>query len=334
MAIAITAPIKTGLISDGLLPCVGCQTTRPIQRPVLRANGRTLPFDLHRCTECGLVQQFPRATAARLSAHYDSDYYVFKEEERLRWSRAVQQYCVHLRPMETRAPKRLLDVGCALGHMCAIAKRRGWRVSGLDLSAEAVSQAVVRFGIDARAGRISQYRSTMPRFDAIMLGDVIEHVDDPAAFLKDVRNCLAPGGVVCIDTPNWGGWWRRLGRSDWLGINPFHVNLFDARSIGTLLAKNGMRVESMTSYTHYRYGSLARRPEIQRLTRALPSAVVWRMNAVFSRFASLGRWAGLRTSQPATLDEAMTALDRLSKKGAVPVGGKSGDNLAVLARLV
>ena len=76
-----------------------------------------------------------------LAALYGAAYYVFEEKEDDRWARAVQQYVIHLLPHETKSPKRLLDVGCALGHVAALAQRRGWRVTGIDISASAVSRA-------------------------------------------------------------------------------------------------------------------------------------------------------------------------------------------------
>lgn len=298
----------------------------------MRSNGRTLPFDLHRCVGCGLVQQHPRESAARLAAHYGHDYYVFKEDDSRRWARAVQQYCVHLRGFERRSPKRLLDVGCALGHLAALARRRGWRVTGIDVSAEAVSRAASAFGIDVLAGRLSQYRSVLPRFDVVFLGDVLEHVDDPARFLSDVRGCLAPDGVVCIDTPNWGGLWRRVARSRWIGINPFHVNLFDGRSLGAMLARCGMDVTLTTSYTHCRYAAPTARPEIRGLIGSMPNALAWRAGALLDRMNRIGPWAELRTSPPTTLETAAVMADRIWRRGCRLCASLLGDNLVVHAR--
>lgn len=333
MSLVLTSDSAAVIERGSAMTCAACKAITNAGRPVLRANGGSLPFDLHKCRACGLVQQQPRETASRLAAHYDGDYYVFQEAEPLRWARAVQQFLVHLRPLETRAPKRLLDVGCAMGHLCALAKRRGWRVSGLDISADAVSKAVVQFGIDARAGRLSQYLQTFPRFDVVMLGDVIEHVENPASLLRDVRRCLAPGGTVCIDTPNWGGWRRRIGRSRWLGINPFHVNLFNTESLSSLLERCGFGDIRVASYTHYRHASLASRPELQPLIRRAPAALAWRLNALFDRVARRDVWAELRRTPPDSLEAAATTVDRLSRKGRGANRRQWGDNLAMNARL-
>jgi SAM-dependent methyltransferase len=40
------------------------------------------------------------------------------------------------------------------------------------------------------------------KFDVVLLGDIFEHMPDPAAFLSKVRLCLHPNGVVIVTTPN------------------------------------------------------------------------------------------------------------------------------------
>ncbi|MBX3394189.1 MAG: class I SAM-dependent methyltransferase [Phycisphaerae bacterium] len=333
MALAVpTHPAADASIVSPPMQCVGCGLMQSPGRPALRRNGGTLPFDLHRCGGCGLVQQHPRESTAKLAAHYGHNYYVFKEDNARRWARAVQQYCIHLRGLERRSPKRLLDVGCALGHLAALAKRRGWRVTGIDVSAEAVSRAVSTFSIDALAGQLSQYLSVLPRFDVVFLGDVLEHVGDPARFLLNVHSCLAPNGVVCIDTPNWGGWWRRVARSRWIGINPFHVNLFDGRSLGAMLARCGMDVTRTTSYTHCRYAAPSARPELRGLIGAMPDALAWRTGALLDRMSRIGAWADLRTAPPTTLDTAAATADRLWRRGYRLHPSLLGDNLVVHAQ--
>ena len=307
--------------------CVGCGAHRPTRRPVLHADPNRRPFDLIRCKNCGLVQQHPRDAAGRLAALYDPNYYVFNESHPRRWARAVQQYVVHCLPRESRRPKRLLDVGCALGHFAALARRRGWRVVGLDLSPQAVSRAAVDFALDVRAGTLAQHRTTLPPFDLVFLGDVIEHVPDPARLLQEVRAVLAPGGTLCIDTPNWSGHWRRIGRSRWLGLNRYHVNLFDAASLTALLTRCGFVDIQTGSYTHYRYQTWAHRPEIQGPLRRLPDFLAWRVNRFFSGILRHNHWSTLLTTPPATLEEAHRRVSTLSHQPPPNTTKHTADNL-------
>lgn len=295
----------------GSFHCVACGREQTSWRPVLRSDPARRPFDLLRCAGCGLVQQYPRYTTEQALALYDEDYYVFAEDEACRWARAVQQYAVNLARWETAHYRRMLDVGCALGHLSALAGRRGWHVVGMDMSPEAVSRAAVRFGHDFRGGTLAQHRDTLPPFDLVFLGDVIEHVPGPAEFLREVRQVLAPDGMVCIDTPNWASPWRRWGRGHWVGLNRFHINLFTADSLAALLRSCGFVDIETGSYTHYRYESWANRPEPQAIVQKMPALLAWRINRFLSRRSRRKPWAMLRENPPTTLDEACRMLSGL-----------------------
>jgi SAM-dependent methyltransferase len=278
------------------------------------------------------VQQFPRYSAAELSALYGGDYYVFAEDDAHRWARAVQQYVVHLLPLERRMRQRVLDVGCALGHFSALAAARGWRVCGVDVSAQAVSRAATVFGLDARAGTLAQYRASWPPFDVVFLGDVIEHVPDPRAFLADVRSVLAPGGAVCIDTPNHGGHWRRVGGTRWLGYNRFHINQFDATSLTRLLRGCGFRHVQAGGYTHYRYAAWSSRPELAPLLNRLPAALGWRARSLLQRLGRLGAWASLRDDPPPTQEAAARRVAEFARRPPA-IARLRADNLIARAAL-
>ncbi len=333
MASTIAVPVNQVLCAT-TFTCVGCGHAQAPPRPVLRALPPDRPFDLVRCPDCTLVQQFPRYTTAQFRQLYGADYYVFGESDEHRWARAVQQYVVHLLPLEDRPARRLLDVGCALGHLAALARLRGWRVTGIDVSPEAISQASVRFGLDVRAGSLSRHRDTLGPFDAVFLGDSIEHVGEPATLLSDVRRTLGPDGVICIDTPNWASRWRRWGGGRWLGLNRYHVNLFDADSLGRLLEARGFVDIRAAAYTNYRYEVWGTRPELQGWLNLLPRFIAWRVGRWLARFNSSSPWGQLRTHPPADLDQARAfVVDYASRLDVVrPASPSAGDNLIVQAR--
>lgn len=332
MATALTVPRSLATpVAGRTFRCVGCETTGRARRPFVVVRDGPRPMRLYRCAACRLVQLHPRYTADELRRLYAGDYYVFAESESHRWARAVQQYAVHLLPLETPVRRRLLDVGCALGHMCALAAARGWRTCGVDVSAEAVSRASRTLGVEARAGTLAQYRGTWPPFDAVFLGDVIEHAADPRALLREVRGVLAPGGVVCIDTPNAGGRWRAIGRSRWVGYNRFHINLFDAASLTSLLRACGFPHVQIGGYTHYRYGAWPDRPEVAAIVGLLPRALAWRVSALLRRLCRDDGWGRLRHERPASLDAALKCLGEHA--GALPPANDvRGDNLSASAR--
>ena len=110
------------------------------------------------------------------------------------------------------AGKTALDVGCGAGLLAEPLARLGATVTGIDASLEVIAVAeahAARQGltIDYRAGDVQALEG---QFDLITCMEVIEHVADPAAFVKALANRLAPDGLLIMSTPNATGWSRLL----------------------------------------------------------------------------------------------------------------------------
>ena len=104
--------------------------------------------------------------------------------------------------------KTALDVGCGAGLLCEPLARLGAKVTGLDASIEIISVArdhahASRLEIDYRVGDVQDLDG---QYDLVTSLEVIEHVADPAAFLKALAKRLAPGGLLILSTPNATGW--------------------------------------------------------------------------------------------------------------------------------
>jgi 2-polyprenyl-6-hydroxyphenyl methylase/3-demethylubiquinone-9 3-methyltransferase len=100
--------------------------------------------------------------------------------------------------------KSALDVGCGAGLLTEPLARLGARVTGMDAAPELIAvarehAATMGLDIDYRAGDVQELEG---EFDLVTAMEVIEHVADPAAFLKALAARLAPDGVLIMSTPN------------------------------------------------------------------------------------------------------------------------------------
>jgi SAM-dependent methyltransferase len=96
-------------------------------------------------------------------------------------------------------PARLLDVGCGTGGEL-VALQGSSEVVGIDLSPLAAGYCRERdLPVALASGLQIPFRDSA--FDAAILLDVIEHVADDVAMLKEARRVLAPGGVAVITVP-------------------------------------------------------------------------------------------------------------------------------------
>jgi SAM-dependent methyltransferase len=106
--------------------------------------------------------------------------------------------------MLSSLPKgNFLDVGCGLGFFLdGIRQSSQWIVSGIEFSPEAVAFAREKLNLDVRCGELSSAGYPDAFFDYVHICNVLEHVTDPARFLKECRRILRPGGTLYLCVPN------------------------------------------------------------------------------------------------------------------------------------
>jgi glycosyltransferase involved in cell wall biosynthesis len=115
---------------------------------------------------------------------------------------------IMLQMLEGRSPSRILHLDCGSGLFAERLRAAGHTVTGIDeQEAEGVRDRVHAFvrgnisdGIPVEAGA---------GFDVVIAGDVIEHVVNPPATLREIRRVLRPGGQVLLSVPNFAHWYPR-----------------------------------------------------------------------------------------------------------------------------
>lgn len=131
---------------------------------------------------------------------------------------------------------RVLDIGCGDGAFLEWARAAGWEGIGVDPDPGAVASARSR-GLDVRLGDARVLVDERASFDAVTLSHVLEHVHDPEALLKQIRELLKPGGLLWLDTPNVASTGHRLFGRSWRGLEPpRHLVLFTPSSLRQILA--------------------------------------------------------------------------------------------------
>jgi SAM-dependent methyltransferase len=125
-------------------------------------------------------------------------------------------------------PAAILDAGCGTGGLIRrLAPRHpAWRWTGIDLEPVACELARNRAGDVAKIlhGSVTALPFPDAQFDAVVSADVLYHVDDDAAALREFFRVLRPGGVVVMNVPAYRWLWsyhdtavhsrRRYGRGE------------------------------------------------------------------------------------------------------------------------
>jgi len=131
-------------------------------------------------------------------------------EDRMWYFRALHRRLAYW--LERQIPPgraRVLDAGCGTGGFLRDlgAAHRGWELTGLDLSPVACELARARTTAKIRQGSVTSLPFWDDSIDAIVTGDVLYHVADVAAALREFARCAKPGGVVIVNEPAYRWLW-------------------------------------------------------------------------------------------------------------------------------
>jgi len=206
------------------------------------------PYSVVKCHACGFGWPEPLPTAEELAALYSGCLHPEAIEDRLN----APERCRVAARLRALAPaaRTLLDVGCGFGHFLDHARTLGFETWGVDPDAGRVEQAAAR-------GHVVECCEAIPgifggrRFEIVVLNHVIEHVRDPVALLRRLRDLLAPGGLLFVGCPNFAGLHAKLVGAHYHHFcPPEHIAYFTPCSLRHAALTAGFMEIAFEFYTH------------------------------------------------------------------------------------
>ena len=232
---------------------LGCGPLQQDETP-LRDNRMGLPHAVRVawCGECGLGVTLDAPPAHELAKLYEQRYVTDEERRVPRTGLLARGWhalngSLPLTDLVQSGP--VLDVGCNTGEALVALRARGFEVMGLEPNPEAA--AVARgYGLDVIEASIEEAELPQSRFGAVLLSQVLEHVEAPAAVLEKVRPTLRPGGTIYVVVPNVDSLWRSFFGRHWVHWHvPFHLYHFTERALEKLCEQSGLEVRRTRNIT-------------------------------------------------------------------------------------
>lgn len=258
------APVKTWSTpvipeEHRAVPCALCGGLA--FKPFLFCEG----FAYVRCTRCGLAQINPQPLTQAVSSRYQGGC----GEAYLRYELANETGFLRLQLLaledagfselekkeKQRGKPRVLDVGCATGALLAVLRSRGWDTAGVEISPSA-DYARRERGLDVKSLPLEKNKFPSGSFDLILASHLIEHLNDPAGFVREACRICAPGGHLLVTTPNIAGFQARLFRSRWRSAIFDHLYLFSVKTLSRLLRDRGFIPEKVITWGGLAAGSV------------------------------------------------------------------------------
>ena len=199
--------------------------------------GTKAGFEWGHCAQCDL--RYVDIRHAKDISGYYKDYYgdhspIVPEAVRQRLRQLVQSFEPH------RSQNRLLDVGFGAGWLLRAAAEQGWSCWGTEVAPESITAAGSE-GWRVFEGNLPDANFPPGHFDIITFVEVLEHLVDPLAHLREAARLLRPGGLLYGTTPNATSANARILGLDWsIYSPPEHLQLFTPRALRHALASIGI----------------------------------------------------------------------------------------------
>ena len=211
------------------------------------ASGRQYGIYRSQPSQMGVTVPFPTAEEldALYASHYDyGAHSLIANEKRWRNRKLVDRAVTAL---DGTVPGRALDVGCMYGYLLdELRARQAGILHGIEIAEQPARVAAAK-GYAIHQGTIEDYVHSRPdvTFDAVFAQHVLEHVRDPALFLRSAFTLLRPGGILVLAVPNLGSRTQRLFPRAWGWYQvPAHLFHFSDKALTALCQKAGFTVEA------------------------------------------------------------------------------------------
>jgi SAM-dependent methyltransferase len=200
-------------------------------------------FQMVKCPSCQFIYLNPRPTNGALHEFYQQ--YLPEEEPSIAsWQKMMEPVFKRAARLLQRfkAKGRLIDVGTGFGFFLSEMKKRGWEVTGVEISQRGLNYARDRLAVNVTLGPLEKAGLPEDHYDAVTAFYVVEHLPDPITFLRECHRILKPGGLLLLRYPHTTpikNLLSLLGIENRLYDLPAHLSDFSPETIQRLLERVG-----------------------------------------------------------------------------------------------
>lgn len=176
-----------------------------------------------------------------MQASYETIYHTLERNHF--WFRARRHYILNLLA-RWRMPKSaaILEVGCSGGPLLRELAARGYgNVSGIDLSESGIALCHEQNIPNTSVQDATRMNFADGQFDLIIASDILEHIPDEAAALREWRRVLKPGGKLLVMVPAFMFLWSQH------DVVNLHYRRYTRGSLTRAMRGAGFRI-SMSGY--------------------------------------------------------------------------------------
>ena len=184
-----------------------------------------------KCEDCGFTFSQWVPSKEELKDYYSNAYdrtNYFSPITEKRYNQLLDKF------EQYKSTNRILDVGAGCGFFLKTAKKRGWEVYGTEITESATSNCKDN-DIQLSFGELHELNFPENYFDVVVHIEVIEHLNNPNDFIREIQRILRPGGITYLSTPNFNAIhrYRLKGQYDVIGY-PNHLCYYTPKTLKKL----------------------------------------------------------------------------------------------------
>jgi len=234
---------KTGIIHDRYAEYRNC--------PLCEANEFETLFIKYgfphvKCNRCGLVYVNPilnKNEYAKLTRVKDSWEDVLETEDKVKTQALEANYILDIvESYLNKKDARICDIGCGPGTLLGEAKKRGYRILGVEPN-KRYHRLLGKKGVDYIGDSFPLRQNISEKFDHMFLINTLEHLREPLEIVREAKKLLEPSGIIYVSAPNIESLVTRIlhEKSGTFGGEE-HIQFFSRKTLSSLLEKAGFEI--------------------------------------------------------------------------------------------
>jgi 2-polyprenyl-3-methyl-5-hydroxy-6-metoxy-1,4-benzoquinol methylase len=229
-----------------IVSCCLCNGTNAVE-DVFSFSINNEPYFIRRCIHDDIMFLFPQPGEKFQQELYNQPSYFTGEDDMYGLAvsddKSTEVAKIRIAEVQKYFPQAtsILEIGCGFGHTLVEAKNAGFAIAeGIEFSEEAVAAAHAK-GIHVvlgSANNVFPKELDSATYDIVALYSVLEHLNNPKAFLQSIKKYLHANSMLVIRVP------RMSPAGPWLSLVD-HLWHFSENSLRTIIEKEGMFVKEI-----------------------------------------------------------------------------------------
>lgn len=204
-------------------------------------SARRVPDRIHyrivKCNRCGLTYSNPILTTKEINKLYEKSDYTYAQYEQ----DLINTYGKYLNVCRTFLPPKpiLLEIGCGNGFFLKYTQNLGFNVKGVEPGKETVKKAHPSIQKKIIIDIFKKGQFEPDSFDIICLFQVLDHLPDPNALLKECHKILKKTGIVLCINHDVDSLSSKILKEKSPIIDIEHTYLYNKKTLAAIFEKNG-----------------------------------------------------------------------------------------------